>query len=477
MVDDTGELKLVDYDGMYVPALQGSPPLEVGHPNYQPPHRSLQDFGEHLDEFSFTVISLSLRALANQPDLWQNFHEDNKNLIFRQNDFQEPEASPVFQSIANIPDDQTRELCGQLIQQCQNPENASSLLTKQNIDPRRQSPQRLIVLAIALGTLGLAIVGRERFPLPPILPKVTATPLPTEQPTEPPPTQSTPSAIPKPNLTPLSVSNLLSRYNNGQRDFRNVQITGAEGESLQAKDLRNINLSGAVIEKLDLRQIVLTNANLNGIKILRADLGGADLRQASLIDANLTASSLTQSNLTEANLLRINLSQTKLNGANLQGVELMRSNLAEADLSNTNLSDANLTLANLYKTNLTRANLSAAILAAANLKEALLDEADLTAADMRSADLELTNLTNANLSRVNLINTRLALSEFTGTNFSGANFRQAKIENIGSIESANFSDVLNLTANTRKYLCSLASGNVPAMGISTKSTLNCGALD
>ena len=87
MVDDQGELKLVDYDGMYVPALQGAPPLEIGHPNYQPPQRSLKDFSDRLDDFSFAVISLSLRALANEPNLWANFHEDNKKLIFRQNDF------------------------------------------------------------------------------------------------------------------------------------------------------------------------------------------------------------------------------------------------------------------------------------------------------------------------------------------------------------------------------------------------------
>jgi len=73
MVDSEGELKLVDYDGMYVPALRGAPPLEVGHPNYQPPMRSSKDFSDRLDEFSFEVISLSLRALASQPNLCQRF--------------------------------------------------------------------------------------------------------------------------------------------------------------------------------------------------------------------------------------------------------------------------------------------------------------------------------------------------------------------------------------------------------------------
>ena len=32
-------LKLIDYDGMYVPTLAGTPSGELGHPNYQHPDR------------------------------------------------------------------------------------------------------------------------------------------------------------------------------------------------------------------------------------------------------------------------------------------------------------------------------------------------------------------------------------------------------------------------------------------------------
>ena len=61
-----GKPKLIDYDGMYVPALQGWIKLEDGHPNYQLP-REDSDFGPNLDNFSVWVIYLSLWALISAP--------------------------------------------------------------------------------------------------------------------------------------------------------------------------------------------------------------------------------------------------------------------------------------------------------------------------------------------------------------------------------------------------------------------------
>jgi len=476
MVDDQGELKLVDYDGMYVPALHGAPPLEIGHPNYQPPQRSPKDFSDRLDDFSFAVISLSLRALANEPNLWENFHEDNKNLIFRQNDFQEPELSPVFQAISNIPDDETRDLCDRLILRCHGKEQqVTSTATKESKSESKFTSKNYkqyqpflffgLGLLAVFGSVFLSIKNYQRHRTS----KPVELPILVSAPTPPP----APIATPSPKLTPITATTLLAKYGEGQRDFRNVQLTGAQGDRLQGQDLRNINLSGSVLEKIDLRQVILKNANLDNIKLAKVDLRGADLSNSSLIDANLSFSNLAEANLTQANLLRVNLSQAKLGSAMLQRSELMKTNLSEADLSSANLNGANLVLANLRKANLVKANLRDSNLAAANLSEAILDGADLSQADLRSTELHLTNLSNANLNTANLTAAKLVLIEFTGTNFNGANFRNAIVENIGSIEAADFTNVLNLAPNVRKYLCTLASGNVTDSGNSTKSTLNC----
>ena len=55
LVETAGEalrLRLVDYDTMYVPALEGRESAEVGHRNYQHPDRTEDDFGPHLDRFA-----------------------------------------------------------------------------------------------------------------------------------------------------------------------------------------------------------------------------------------------------------------------------------------------------------------------------------------------------------------------------------------------------------------------------------------
>jgi uncharacterized protein YjbI with pentapeptide repeats len=473
MVDSRGELKLVDYDGMYVPALRGAPPLEIGHPNYQPPMRSLNDFGDRLDEFSFAVISLSLRALATEPKLWNIFHEDNKNLIFRHNDFQEPESSPVFKAIANITDDETRELRDRLIGSCygQDIDQAPAKIPHFNFGATDTKTFLFLGLTLfAVVTGSLFFFGGNQPPQTTEYPQKKIQPSPIN-----PPSNSQSPATNDLKLTPISPANLIAKYAEGQRDFRNVQVigTGTQGDRLQGQDFSNINLSGAVLERVDLRQVIFKNANLNTTTMIKVDLRGANLSNASLIDANLSFSNLTEANLSQSNLLRANLGQAKLGSALLQKSELMKANLSEANLIAANLKGANLVLANLRKANLSKTNLSESSLGAANLSDAILEEADLSLADMRSAELHLTNLSNANLSSANLTAAKLILIEFAGTNLNGANFRNAIIENIGSIEAADFTNTLNLDPNTRKYFCSLASGNVAGIGNSTKSTLNC----
>src|SRR5260370_30145657 len=49
LVTARGDLKLIDYDGMYVPALRNSPAMELGQPNYQHPRRAAGDYGPWLD--------------------------------------------------------------------------------------------------------------------------------------------------------------------------------------------------------------------------------------------------------------------------------------------------------------------------------------------------------------------------------------------------------------------------------------------
>ncbi len=91
-----GEIRLVDYDGMYVPALSGLRSNETGHPNYQHPHRPASHYGPDLDNFSAWVIYVSLVALAADPTLWEKTTRGDEALIFRRRDFEYPAQSRAF---------------------------------------------------------------------------------------------------------------------------------------------------------------------------------------------------------------------------------------------------------------------------------------------------------------------------------------------------------------------------------------------
>ncbi len=91
-----GDLRLVDYDGMFVPALNGRISHEVGHPNYQHPSRTGGHFSADLDRFSGWIIYLSLLALQRAPELWDDLQAGDECLLFRRKDFEAPERSPVL---------------------------------------------------------------------------------------------------------------------------------------------------------------------------------------------------------------------------------------------------------------------------------------------------------------------------------------------------------------------------------------------
>lgn len=92
-------LRLVDYDGMFVPPLAGRDSNELGHPNYQHPSRRAAHFGPFLDNFSSHVIYGSLLCLSMDPQLWQRLAGGDECLILRQRDFADPLSSYAFSSL------------------------------------------------------------------------------------------------------------------------------------------------------------------------------------------------------------------------------------------------------------------------------------------------------------------------------------------------------------------------------------------
>ncbi|MDI2132154.1 hypothetical protein [Yinghuangia seranimata] len=108
-------LRLVDYDGMFVPALAGRRATENGHRNYQSPMRTSDDFGPDVDRFSAWLIHVSLLALAAEPDLWERLHEPGgEYLLLTEDDLKAPDASARFPALTGHPDPAVRRLADEL---------------------------------------------------------------------------------------------------------------------------------------------------------------------------------------------------------------------------------------------------------------------------------------------------------------------------------------------------------------------------
>ena len=83
-----GSLTLVDYDGMYVPAMQGQKARELGSPDFRHPLRTGDDFNEHIDDFPAVSILLSLKLIAQNPDLL-NIYGASDRLLFSESDYRD----------------------------------------------------------------------------------------------------------------------------------------------------------------------------------------------------------------------------------------------------------------------------------------------------------------------------------------------------------------------------------------------------
>ena len=88
LVSEDGALVLVDYDGMFVPAMQGQKARELGSPDYRHPLRTEDCFNEHIDDFPLALIGMSLKAIALDTSLLQN-NAKTDSLLFSESDFQD----------------------------------------------------------------------------------------------------------------------------------------------------------------------------------------------------------------------------------------------------------------------------------------------------------------------------------------------------------------------------------------------------
>ena len=114
LVRPDGTLVLVDYDGMFVPAMRGMAALECGTPNFRHPARTAQQFDDHTDDFTLAHIAAALKAVALKPALLDAMPQDA--LLFTDDDFRDLAHSPVLSTLqALLADAEMARLMGLLL--------------------------------------------------------------------------------------------------------------------------------------------------------------------------------------------------------------------------------------------------------------------------------------------------------------------------------------------------------------------------
>ncbi len=161
-------LKLIDYDGMYVPALAGTASGEVGHPSYQHPQRLTEGtYGPEVDRFPLLVVAAALRCLTvGGRALWEP-HDNGDNLLFRQTDLRAPEKSALFRELWRLPDAAAHALVGRLAVACAEPLDRVPLLEESFADETSFLGSEAHARAVALLGAEAVSVGVPPADFPP----------------------------------------------------------------------------------------------------------------------------------------------------------------------------------------------------------------------------------------------------------------------------------------------------------------------
>ena len=101
MVRPDGTLTLVDYDGMFVPAMKGQKSPTVGTKDFSHPLRTIDDFDETIDDFALASIALSLKAISLNPSLLDEYGASDR-LLFSAADYLDLSKSKTFAALQDL---------------------------------------------------------------------------------------------------------------------------------------------------------------------------------------------------------------------------------------------------------------------------------------------------------------------------------------------------------------------------------------
>ncbi len=257
----------------------------------------------------------------------------------------------------------------------------------------------------------------------------------------------------------------LSNAELGGGDFRRADLEGAnlENAKLRGADLRNASLGEAFLKGADLREANLDKADLEGANLEGADLSGANLARASLDGANMTSANLERAVLTNAQLCGARLGTSKLAGAQLSHADLNEAYLGGSDLSDVDLENADLSAANLEEAVLAGAKLDDASLKSVFAPKAKLVGASLVAADLSKGVLDGADLTGADLRKAILDDASFSDVRMTGAKVAGISCRKTNFQGLLAEWVDNSPSVEEVQKLTGPAILASLTGEAPRM--------------
>lgn len=104
LVTENGDIKLVDYDSICIPEIEGQKELVTGLKGYQHPSRFKGGKASlKADYFSELIIYLSILAIAEKQELWGKYQvKDTQYLLFSETDFEDLENSNIYKDLFGL---------------------------------------------------------------------------------------------------------------------------------------------------------------------------------------------------------------------------------------------------------------------------------------------------------------------------------------------------------------------------------------
>ena len=128
LVRGDGSLVLVDYDGMFVPAMQGQKSREIGSPDFRSPSRTIDDFDKDIDNFPIITILLSMELLIENKDYLSDYGAEDR-LLYSKADYDYLDNSEIYKIAFSSYNDDISELALELKSMLNNNEEAARLIT------------------------------------------------------------------------------------------------------------------------------------------------------------------------------------------------------------------------------------------------------------------------------------------------------------------------------------------------------------